>query len=752
MASISDRVLTKLLSQQCPYDELPSEIQSSFNNSSWSQKVLSHSYEHQLPCPSGCNIEETTYYTTLIDSLKSKYSLFPYHLAQLIFKNCQLSPFEYYISMLSDVVSLEISYDQIPNFTAADVERSTGIARNSFIDLMNTYKSAKPGLFRKKTVSRSLLPIEPLTPEFPSWTCLELGVIRVGDLDELSEAELNAITVLKQGTVPCSLFSKQVINSLRRRDFVLLSYPVASHDVFVVPALEGFVMNKLGQDWMEGLLYDLFANFNGIFTIETIAETLSLPLRTVSIGASLLARLGLIIKRGGVEQIEENSGNGQEKSTRLLILCDSFLSGVLMMGQFGSELKKYGQSLFEVGKLEYHVLPTVLTLLQSNLSEPPSEFDRHDVTRSRHHAQSLASLLSLLLTNKEIPFDFFRSDALLRLTESVRFRVVDSFYTHCTSISIHSTMPSLPRSLSNSAFPLPLNCQPFVRLWLIANAKCATFPVAFIPQGMVFNSVPSFLLRVKEQNSFDCQRLLIDIVSDNQSNSQYSGHGEFFQSCSSLTNFTGSGPGFSDSFFVDTTSSLTLISDLVVSNSLFISLLPNLGDFVIVDFPLPLIDSDLVLINDQDCNIFQRFVVVSESRVKENLTDSNDDEFSVLTRENLSFLIEFVENFVKDMKISFVFGFLRLIISHDLSQDAPFLIYPFDLSFSIPMYSTPLTSHLTSILSTNWDLLFPDIDSPQCCLAEKWAASFVDFVINNGGLVDSNSVVKATRLISTTKK
>lgn len=48
--------------------------------------------------------------------------LFPYHLADIIVKGLRVTPFNYYIDMLEELMKQERSYDTLPNFTAADCE------------------------------------------------------------------------------------------------------------------------------------------------------------------------------------------------------------------------------------------------------------------------------------------------------------------------------------------------------------------------------------------------------------------------------------------------------------------------------------------------------------------------------------------------------------------------------------------------------------------------------------------------------
>ena len=101
----------------------------------------------------------------------------------------EVSPFAYYRKMLCAHLEAEKSYDQLPNFTAADVLRLTGIGRNEYIDLLNQSRSKKSItnsisgiLFRKTSISRLKsgnngveLPSQPIDFELESWWMVRVG-------------------------------------------------------------------------------------------------------------------------------------------------------------------------------------------------------------------------------------------------------------------------------------------------------------------------------------------------------------------------------------------------------------------------------------------------------------------------------------------------------------------------------------------------------------------------------------------------
>lgn len=64
--------------------------------------------------------DERRYYEDLMQYSQEHLMLYPYHLSDVIVKGLRVTPFTYYINMMSDIMTQEKSYDSLPNFTAAD--------------------------------------------------------------------------------------------------------------------------------------------------------------------------------------------------------------------------------------------------------------------------------------------------------------------------------------------------------------------------------------------------------------------------------------------------------------------------------------------------------------------------------------------------------------------------------------------------------------------------------------------------------
>lgn len=67
--------------------------------------------------------------------------LYPYHLSDVIVKGLRVTPFIYYINMMSDIMTQERSYDSLPNFTAADCKyiHVDFLASRSSLPQLSTY-------------------------------------------------------------------------------------------------------------------------------------------------------------------------------------------------------------------------------------------------------------------------------------------------------------------------------------------------------------------------------------------------------------------------------------------------------------------------------------------------------------------------------------------------------------------------------------------------------------------------------------
>ncbi|CAI6001216.1 unnamed protein product [Closterium sp. NIES-64] len=228
---------------------------------------------------------EVDYYNELIAHGRKTQAPFPYHLADYICRVLRISPFRYYSDLLLDVMKQEKSYDTIPNFTAADALRETGIGRNQFIDIMNRAR-AKLMWRVNRGIVKDMLPLEPVPfPIQPWWlVCVvnltadeyRVSLKRVQGTgyrlhceltitcplvartpfithiparhQRLTEDELSVIERGgHEGDCMAGEFDDDLVRALHCKGLVYLDVPVYPNDRFRVSSLEGFVSNRNQQ-------------------------------------------------------------------------------------------------------------------------------------------------------------------------------------------------------------------------------------------------------------------------------------------------------------------------------------------------------------------------------------------------------------------------------------------------------------------------------------------------------------------------
>ncbi|XP_028057164.1 protein FAM91A1-like isoform X1 [Camellia sinensis] len=159
--------------------------------------------------------------------------LFPYHLAEYVCRVMRVSPFRYYCDMIFEVMKNEQPYDSIPNFSAADALRLTGIGRNEFIDIMNKCRSKKIMWKLNKSIAKELLPIQPVDFVIEPWWGVCLVNFTLEEFKKLSEEEMATIDkVCKEEANSLILFDPEIVKGLFRRGLIYFDVPVYPDDRF----------------------------------------------------------------------------------------------------------------------------------------------------------------------------------------------------------------------------------------------------------------------------------------------------------------------------------------------------------------------------------------------------------------------------------------------------------------------------------------------------------------------------------------
>eukprot|EP00659_Diplonema_papillatum_P013928 gene13929-21305_t len=347
-------MLKESIEKGLPYAELRSELRRVVAAKDYENRVLSHCILHQWAyqrCSSDVKrtCTEREYYVKMMQTCRENCLMYPYKFDIEVLQCTGIMPFTHYREILNDMVKSEKSYDTLPNFTAVDCLRLTGIGRNQYIDIMNRVKAKK--MFRLKgprvlpTAVRSDFVLEPwwnvmiiATPERINRECTprEIEVLDTmrrehpQPLSAPSEDGTNAS--IGGGSTPDSVLSgaldrwrrtfsnssgshqssphkeemrgeclacvlpKPEVISLYRKGILYSTMPIMDNDTVVVPPLNNMVMNRTTSDPFEKLLYDILVSIDERTTIKQLSAILDKDLEDIRNAVSVYCRLGMAHK------------------------------------------------------------------------------------------------------------------------------------------------------------------------------------------------------------------------------------------------------------------------------------------------------------------------------------------------------------------------------------------------------------------------------------------------------------------------
>ncbi|KAK9749002.1 hypothetical protein RND81_02G096000 [Saponaria officinalis] len=348
----------------------------------------------------------------------------------------RISPFRYYCDIIFEVMKNEQPYDSIPNFSAADALRITGVGRNEFIDIMNRCRSKKFMWKINKSIAKELLPTQPVDIPIEPWWGVCLVNFTLEEFKKLSEEEMATIDkVCKEEANSYVLFDPQIIRGLHRRGLIYFDVPVYQDDRFKVSRLEGFVSNREQsyEDPIEELLYAVFVVSSENATVAELAATLQADLLQLQCAASFACRLGWAEKiidpafvlqdasllgslalsddddasraSVGSANVSVDGASSQQdysvsdsraasNTARVAFIVDANITSYLMMGSVSPGLKSHAVTLYEAGKLGH---ASIADLCKDLGSLEGAKFEG-ELQEFANHASSLRCVLECLLS------------------------------------------------------------------------------------------------------------------------------------------------------------------------------------------------------------------------------------------------------------------------------------------------------------------------------------------------------------------
>ena len=200
---------------------------------------------------------------------------------------------------------------------------------------------------------------------------------------------------------------KRCLYELLHEKAAYIEVPVDVSDRFRVKMLENFVMNRLSGDYMETILYKVFNMLSSSLTLWELAELLDLHIETILQAVSCLNRFGFIEKcKDSLITFSEDERKGT------VLLYDCSLAALLMIGNLSVGLKQHAVQLFEVGRLEFDHLHTLIHELR-NIDEGE---DGGEGEAQYYFDQGRSLLLVLELLRAQTRVDLARVETLNELS------------------------------------------------------------------------------------------------------------------------------------------------------------------------------------------------------------------------------------------------------------------------------------------------------------------------------------------------
>jgi hypothetical protein len=493
---LQDDDSTRYLEEATPWERLSASPQPAFTNSAqYHEAILHHWFEHQKPYePVLTFIHANVYYEKLIEYGVEKWLVFPYHLIPELIRYHPSVPFAYYIELFLKVMASDSSYQRIPNFAAADALRVTGVGRNQFIDAMNKFRT--PGislsiLKSKEKNLRALLPSAPIRFPLQAWWIaypVPLSDAKASKIHSAQRAAYRRLITEKVTGIPIGQFPEEEIRGLINDSLVYIEVPLSPQDTVKLLALDKFVMNCVGGDYLEGLCYKSFISIDDRTTVDQLSKMLAVEVFEIAKVLSLFIRLGLAERVTPTEPVD---GPGPEPSAkRLALLYDCNLPASLMLGNLGGEIMSHAVTLYEVGKMpDASVMEFATHLKMLELCDT-----RDESMKSSYEQCQIIARVCFFLRSREISaggLDMLRLENLLDLDDDSRTKMFERNYSAAVAFSpLTLTRPSLSiPGVFHIGPPSPLFHTPWALVYLHSLARGGP-PVFMWPQGDIVTTLP----------------------------------------------------------------------------------------------------------------------------------------------------------------------------------------------------------------------------------------------------------------------
>ncbi|KAG5251013.1 protein FAM91A [Salix suchowensis] len=383
--TIEEQLILKAIKEECPWENLPKRLQATLNSKEdWHRRVIEHCIKKRLQwntCFARKVCKEGEYYEDMMRYLRKNLALFPYHLAEYVCRVMRLSPFRYYCDMIFEVMRNEQPYDSIPNFSAADALRLTGIGRNEFIDIMNKCRSKKIMWKLNKSIAKELLPTQPVDFTIEPWWGVLLAQNHSASL--FFPLILMLITILSR-----LLYAVFVVSSENATVAELASTLQA--DLSQLQAAASFAC-RLG--WAEKLI-----DPGSILQETSIPGTPNITLGDEEDAFQASIRSANMFNDSDSSQhgdlmVTEHSGP-RSNHTQVAFIVDANITSYLMMGSVSPGLKSHAVTLYEAGKLGH---ASIADLCKDLSTLEGAKFEG-ELQEFANHAFSLRCVLECLLS------------------------------------------------------------------------------------------------------------------------------------------------------------------------------------------------------------------------------------------------------------------------------------------------------------------------------------------------------------------